>query len=117
MPVRNSSRQLCCFGLTAFIDTQVFTYRYFLHQWPHLCYLAFDGDESVGVVVCKQDLHREAHMRGYLAMLVVDASRRGKRIGEEIRPEGTEGSFTSRQPFQHFKKASSTCCTGIPIMQ
>ena len=61
----------------------IFTYRYFLNQWPHLCYLAFAGDEACGVVVCKMDLHRDC-MRGYLAMLVVDHAHRGKGIGRDI---------------------------------
>jgi GNAT superfamily N-acetyltransferase len=59
----------------------IFTYRYFVRQWPQLCFLALDGAKAVGVVVCKMDLHRD-HMRGYLAMLVVDNEYRGKRIGE-----------------------------------
>ena len=51
----------------------VFTYRYFLHQWPHLCYLAFDGSQAIGVIVAKMDDHR-GHLRGYIAMLVVDST-------------------------------------------
>lgn len=31
----------------------IFTYRYFIKQWPQLCYLAMEGDECVGAVVCK----------------------------------------------------------------
>ena len=58
----------------------IFTYRYFLNQWPHLCHLAFAGDAACGVIVCKMDLHRQ-RMRGYLAMLVVDHAYRGKGIG------------------------------------
>ncbi len=23
----------------------IFTYRYFLQQWPSLCYIAYDGDK------------------------------------------------------------------------
>lgn len=26
----------------------IFTYRYFLKQWPHLCFMAFDGDHCFG---------------------------------------------------------------------
>lgn len=58
----------------------VFTYRYFLHQWPNLCYLAFDGAKAVGVIVCKMDDHR-GHLRGYIAMLVVDNTYRGRGLG------------------------------------
>ncbi|EFJ46580.1 hypothetical protein VOLCADRAFT_81829 [Volvox carteri f. nagariensis] len=61
----------------------IFTYRYFLHQWPHLCFISYDGDKPFGTVVCKMDLHRE-RMRGYVAMLVVDKAYRGKRVGSEL---------------------------------
>lgn len=61
----------------------IFTYRYFLHAWPHLCFLAYDADKPVGVIVCKMDVHRE-HMRGYLAMLVVDNDYRGKKLGNML---------------------------------
>jgi GNAT superfamily N-acetyltransferase len=60
----------------------VFTYRYFLHQWPNLCYLALDGDKAVGVIVCKMDDHR-GHLRGYIAMLVVDSTYRGQGLGKQ----------------------------------
>ncbi|KXZ49141.1 hypothetical protein GPECTOR_23g7 [Gonium pectorale] len=61
----------------------VFTYRYFLHNWPHLCFFSYDGDKPFGTVVCKMDMHRD-RMRGYVAMLVVDKSYRGKRVGSEL---------------------------------
>ena len=60
----------------------IFTYRYFLHTWPHLCFIAYDGDTPFGTVVCKMDVHREKRLRGYVAMLVVDKAYRGKRVGE-----------------------------------
>lgn len=31
----------------------IFTYRYFINQWPHLCYLAMEGDDCIGAVVSK----------------------------------------------------------------
>ncbi|GAX83570.1 hypothetical protein CEUSTIGMA_g10995.t1 [Chlamydomonas eustigma] len=61
----------------------IYTYRYFLHQWPKLCYFAYDGDKAFGTVVCKMDVHRD-HMRGYVAMLVVDKAYRGKGAGSEL---------------------------------
>lgn len=61
----------------------VFTYRYFLQQWPNLCYLAFDGAKAVGVIVCKMDDHR-GHLRGYIAMLVVDNTYRGRGLGTQL---------------------------------
>ena len=63
----------------------VFTYRYFINNWPNLCYLAVvpakaEADEEgpareervVGCIICKQDAHRTTQaMRGYIAMLAV----------------------------------------------
>ena len=62
----------------------VFTYRYFINNWPKLCYLAIvpakeaddDGpareERLVGCIVCKQEAHRTTQaMRGYIAMLAV----------------------------------------------
>jgi peptide alpha-N-acetyltransferase len=55
-----------------------------LHQWPKLCYLAYDGDKAFGTVVCKMDMHRDRIMRGYVAMLVVEKDYRGKGAGSEL---------------------------------
>eukprot|EP00798_Chlamydomonas_sp_ICE-L_P020406 gene20406-27186_t len=62
----------------------IFTYRYFLHNWPNLCYFAYDGDKPFGTVVCKMDVHRDKLMRGYVAMLVVDKTYRGKGVGSDL---------------------------------
>jgi ribosomal protein S18 acetylase RimI-like enzyme len=42
---------------------------------------ARDGDEIVGVVVCKQDVHRGKLNRGYIAMLSVRKDYRNLGIG------------------------------------
>ena len=31
----------------------IYTYRYFIHNWPKLCFLAMDEDTCVGAIVCK----------------------------------------------------------------
>ena len=56
----------------------IFTYRYFINNWPQLCYVAMQqqGEAGspptvVGVIVCKQDVHRGGPLRGYIAMLAV----------------------------------------------
>merc|ERR1712029_375566 len=37
----------------------IYTYRYFIHNWPNLCFLAMAGeDECVGAIVCKLDCTR-----------------------------------------------------------
>lgn len=62
----------------------IFTYRYFLHNWPQLAFLAYDGDHCFGTVVCKMDVHREQMLRGYLAMLVVEKPYRSLGTGTEL---------------------------------
>ena len=63
----------------------MFTYRYFLNNWPELCFMAIDGPTSqcVGVIVCKLEKHLEM-MRGYVGMLVVDKRARKLRLGSEL---------------------------------
>lgn len=82
----------------------IYTYRYFVNQWPELCWMvcedsqgigkilrsishhsavrqALDGDKYVGAIVCKQDEHKGKSIRGYIAMLAVDKEYRGRGIG------------------------------------
>ncbi|CAA2934329.1 N-alpha-acetyltransferase MAK3 [Olea europaea subsp. europaea] len=51
----------------------IFTYRYFVYLWPQLSFLG----KCVGTVVCKMGEHRNT-FRGYIAMLVVLNSYRGR---------------------------------------
>ncbi|KAJ8455096.1 hypothetical protein ONZ45_g19052 [Pleurotus djamor] len=66
----------------------VYTYRYFLHQWPHLAYLAYPSDpatpDPVGVIVCKQSMHRKQSNRGYIAMLSVSKEWRKRGIASAL---------------------------------
>mmetsp|Transcript_5057 Transcript_5057/g.15161 ORF Transcript_5057/g.15161 Transcript_5057/m.15161 type:complete len:159 (-) Transcript_5057:1553-2029(-) len=62
----------------------VFTYRYFVNQWPNLCFLAMDGDECVGCIVCKLEHTVKKVYRGYIAMLAVRKDRRKKGLGSEL---------------------------------
>lgn len=61
----------------------VYTYRYFIHNWPKLCFLAMDEDRMVGAIVCKLDVHKHINKRGYIAMLAVDENYRRKKIGNK----------------------------------
>jgi len=61
----------------------IYTYRYFIHNWPKLCFLAVDVDKSVGAIVCKLDTHRKVR-RGYIAMLAVDENYRKQHIGSNL---------------------------------
>jgi len=78
----------------------IYTYRYFLHCWPDLSFLAFDSEtkEIIGCVICKIDiintsqyidpseynsiqeqLDSSAVKRGYIGMLAIDD--RYRRLG------------------------------------
>ncbi|XP_061900992.1 N-alpha-acetyltransferase 30 [Entelurus aequoreus] len=62
----------------------IYTYRYFIHNWPQLCFLAMVEQECVGAIVCKLDLHKKMFRRGYIAMLAVDSKHRRKSIGTNL---------------------------------
>lgn len=67
----------------------IFTYRYFLHNWPKLCICAYattndeNGNtksEMIGTIVCKAD-QEYGVMKGYIAMLTVNTLYRKQGIG------------------------------------
>lgn len=62
----------------------IYTYRYFIHNWPQLCFLAMVEQECVGAIVCKLDMHKKMFRRGYIAMLAVDSEHRRKSIGTNL---------------------------------
>ncbi|XP_036398530.1 N-alpha-acetyltransferase 30 [Megalops cyprinoides] len=62
----------------------IYTYRYFIHNWPQLCFLAMVRQECVGAIVCKLDMHKKMFRRGYIAMLAVDSKYRRKGIGTNL---------------------------------
>lgn len=62
----------------------IYTYRYFIHNWPQLCFLAVVEGECVGAIVCKLDMHKKMFRRGYIAMLAVDSKHRRKSIGTNL---------------------------------
>lgn len=62
----------------------IYTYRYFIHNWPELCFLAMHGDLCVGAIVCKLGMHRQIMKRGYIAMLAVDKEYRKLKIGTNL---------------------------------
>lgn len=61
----------------------IYTYRYFIYNWPKLCFLAAHGNEYVGAIVCKLDMHMNVK-RGYIAMLAVKKEYRKLRIGTNL---------------------------------
>ncbi|XP_072943647.1 uncharacterized protein [Epargyreus clarus] len=63
----------------------IYTYRYFIHNWPKLCFLATDANgKCIGAIVCKLDMHRNVVKRGYIAMLAVEEKYRKRRIGSRL---------------------------------
>jgi peptide alpha-N-acetyltransferase len=63
-----------------------FTYRHFVGGWPGYTLLAHDAAGAlVGAVVCKAEARaRTARVRGYVAMLAVDAPLRRAGLGREL---------------------------------
>ena len=63
----------------------VFTYRYFVNQWPNLCEMVHnENGQLVGVVVCKVDNHKSGRTRGYIGMLAVDKEYRKLGIASQL---------------------------------
>jgi len=62
----------------------IYTYRYFIHNWPHLCFLAMHDGKCVGAIVSKLDFHKKTVKRGYIAMLAVDQKYRKLKIGSNL---------------------------------
>lgn len=62
----------------------IFTYRYFINQWPDLCYLALEGEECIGAVVSKLESTNRNVYRGYIAMLAVREDRRKMGLGSKL---------------------------------
>ena len=70
----------------------VFTYRYFLLQWPRLCICAYDNNEEgkplIGAIICKVEQEHDGVKKGYIGMLVVDKRYRGCGIGSKLVTSG-----------------------------
>ena len=66
----------------------IFTYRYFVNNWPNLCIIAEDiniksKDKIIGVIICRLTNDRDHRLRGYIAMLAVNINYR-KKIGSTL---------------------------------
>eukprot|EP00042_Codosiga_hollandica_P027921 m.142870 g.142870 ORF g.142870 m.142870 type:complete len:144 (-) comp52625_c0_seq4:280-711(-) len=59
----------------------IYTYRYFINNWPKLCFTAHCGSVCIGAIVCKLSHHKKGTYRGYIAMLAVHKDHRRKNIG------------------------------------
>ena len=73
----------------------VFTYRYFLHDWPNLCICVYTKDaqgerkEMIGTLLCRGGTDREPS-KGYIAMLAVNKAFRKRGIGSTLASMGIE---------------------------
>eukprot|EP00127_Corallochytrium_limacisporum_P006839 Clim_evm54s236 gene=Clim_evmTU54s236 len=61
----------------------VYTYRFFINNWPEYTWIARYDGEVVGCVISKMDMHKTS-MRGYIAMLAVDKRFRGHGIASAL---------------------------------
>lgn len=69
----------------------IYVYWYFLNNWPHYCYIVRDPSSNasssssiIGVIISKVEPHRNVRMRGYIGMLVIDPTYRGKKIASNL---------------------------------
>lgn len=64
----------------------IYTYRYFIHNWPDLCFLCSNRqtNELIGSIVSKLDLHKKVLRRGYIAMLAINKEYRRKKIASKL---------------------------------
>ncbi|KAH8347135.1 hypothetical protein KR059_005781, partial [Drosophila kikkawai] len=62
----------------------IYTYRYFVYNWPDLCVFALVKDRYVGVIVCKLEMLLPGVKQGYIAMLAVDVAYRKRGIGKAL---------------------------------
>ncbi|VDO88619.1 unnamed protein product [Schistosoma margrebowiei] len=63
----------------------IYTYRYFIYNWPKLCLLAVSEDGTcVGTIVCKMEGAIGTVRKGYIAMLAVEENHRRIGIGSRL---------------------------------
>ncbi|CAF1036423.1 unnamed protein product [Rotaria sp. Silwood1] len=64
----------------------IYTYRYFIHNWPDLCFLCsnLETNDLIGAIISKLDLHKNSLRRGYIAMLAIKQEYRRKKIASTL---------------------------------
>ena len=70
----------------------IYTYRYFLHNWPNLCICVFAKSNKpnservmIGTIVSKaEDERGDNVLIGYIAMLAVNSQFRRRGIGQKV---------------------------------
>eukprot|EP01038_Epipyxis_sp_PR26KG_P007616 gene7616-10370_t len=74
----------------------IFTYRYFIHNWPNLCICVYAKQDTqaqrgpmIATLVCKMEQSGE-NLQGYIAMLAVDKAYRKRGIALKLVNMGIE---------------------------
>ena len=62
----------------------IYTYRYFIHGWPGLTFLARAKDDYIGAIVCKADESKANKLRGYIAMVAIGEAHRRRGIATQL---------------------------------
>lgn len=62
----------------------VYVYWYFLNQWPMYTLTVKHEDKLIGCIISKVEPHRNARMRGYIGMIVIDPEYRGRGIASRL---------------------------------
>jgi len=69
----------------------IFTFRHFVEGAPELCFVAYDGERLVGVIISKAEFRqRNGRVRGYVAMLAVESEYRGRGLGSRLAATGLQ---------------------------
>lgn len=64
----------------------IYTYRYFLNEWPDcaiICYSKKENDKFIGCIVGNCE-NKKIKLKGYIAMLAVDKGYRKQGIGKKL---------------------------------
>jgi peptide alpha-N-acetyltransferase len=91
----------------------IFTYRYFLNDYPDSCICAYDNGKFIGCIIGKCALNKKQRMKGYIAMIAVSKEYRGKKIGRYL------GEIFINQMINHYKADEiylETEVTNIPAL-
>jgi len=62
----------------------IFTYRYFLNDYPNCCIMTYIRDKFVGCIIGKCAKSKKGKMKGYIAMIAVEKQFRGMKIGRTL---------------------------------
>lgn len=63
----------------------IYTYRYFVQQWPELTIMALKDNKIIGVIIGKLEKHKNTQKnRGYIGMIVVEKEFRLQKVGKKL---------------------------------